>query len=274
MAVLLHLLRHVDAMDYRVNVLFIFQAAEEVFAGARALLEDVKSFPIDYLYALHVTPNLYAGLFSLSPDQMMAANLTVEWELELVQGHSAEQTDFLELFAALHQFQTGFNTSDHVCRVTHVETNGYYNITPSTMKLYVNYRAREMEQNRAGHEQFAAVVAASPVVQRVRRADIVSEYPPLQNDPELNLFTTRVLQKRFGESRVLKCPFLFSSDDFAFYGHHLSGVKTCYFFIGSYLGDDITVHRDNFDLDENCLVYGYEGFKAILQVMDHSQAGK
>src|SRR5690625_7965720 len=66
MAILLNLLLHVDQSKYNVNILFIFQSAEEVYAGARRLIQPLEYYSIDYLFALHVAPNLYAGYFSLS----------------------------------------------------------------------------------------------------------------------------------------------------------------------------------------------------------------
>lgn len=269
MAILLNLLLHVDNTNYRVNILFIFQAAEEVFAGAEQLIQKLKSYSIDYFFALHVTPNLYAGLFSLSSEVMLAANYSLEINLNLVSGHVAEKADTLSLFSSIHHFQKLYNSKSRSFKLTKIETNGYYNINPNQAKLLVNFRGKDKEMNYKGLNEFLEHVHRNDSVISVRHR-VISDYPSLKNDNQLNQLSTKIFEKKFGTHSVLECPFILSSDDFAFYTEELENVKCCYYFIGSYIADDVAVHTENFDIDEHCLLYGFESFKAIINVLSRS----
>ncbi|WP_371069498.1 M20 family metallopeptidase [Sediminibacillus sp. JSM 1682029] len=270
MAIILHLLNHVDQSDYSINILFIFQSSEEVFAGAKRLIQPLLSYSIDYLFALHVTPNLYARYFSLSSDVMLAANYSLELTLKLTSGHVAGKADLMALLASIYRFQEGYCNESQSVKVTKIETNGYYNINPSTVKLFVNFRGKNKDIN---HEGFAAflehIISKHDRVISVEHRT-VSDYPSLKNDERLNQIASEIFKKKFGAEFVLPCPFIMSSDDFAFYSNELTNVKCCYYFIGSYMGDDIDVHTERFDIDENCLYYGYESFKAIVEVLSKS----
>jgi len=265
MAILLNLLLHVDQSKYNVNILFIFQSAEEVYAGARRLIQPLEYYSIDYLFALHVAPNLYAGYFSLSSEVMLAANYSLELNLKLTSGHVAVKMDVVSLFASIHHFQESYNNTNRSIKLTKIETNGYYNINPNQAKILVNLRGEDQETNYNGLDEFLKHIREHDSVVSIK-FDVVSDYPSLKNDNQLNQLSVKVFEKKFGADSILQCPFILSSDDFAFYGKELKGVKCCYYFIGSYVNQDIMVHTENFDVDENSLFYGFESFKTIVNV--------
>lgn len=272
MSILLQLIRWVDRSAPAVNCCFIFQAAEEVMAGARELIPLLIEQKLEYLYSLHVTPDLYAGYFSLRPGLALAGCLNAELNLELDSGHAADQPDCLQLLSELYNFQQAYNTDSRLCKITHVKTNGYYNVIPDRLQLCLTFRSAEAEASRAGYMQLIDTVTASPRVQEVIDSRVISEYPCCGNDPALTKLTAALLAKQFGAERVLEAPFLFSSDDFAFYGRELPGVKTCYYFIGAYLRDNNNVHTRYFDIDEKALLYGFRSYQAIIQMF--GQAGQ
>ena len=265
MAILLQLIKFVDSTEFPLNCIFVFQSGEEVFAGAKDLAVVLKEFNIDFMYSLHVAPNLPARYFSFSSDLMLASNLTAELEIGLNQGHSAEKNDFLKFFSYIENLQRSYNSQNQIFKVTHVETNGYYNITPSKLKLYCNFRGTKLEDTVNDYEMLLKNISECNLIKGVNSSEIISKYPPLKNNDELNNLTKTVIAKAFGKQFILKCPFLLSSDDFSYYDLILDNVKTCYFFIGSYLDSKIEVHKENFDVDENCLFYGYNAYVTILK---------
>lgn len=265
MAILLQLIKLVDSNDFPLNFIFIFQSAEEVFAGAKYLVDILSEYAIDWMYSLHVAPNLPAGYFSFSSDLMLASSLTSELEIGLNQGHSAEKNDFLKLFSYIENFQRNYNNDKRICKITHVETNGYYNITPSKLKLYLNFRGMDLDDIVKDYELLLKKIDESKLIKKINFNRIISKYPALRNDEKLNDFTKTILCKKFGKQFILKCPFLLSSDDFAYYGLNLDRIKTCYFFIGSFLDPSIEVHTAQFDVDENCLYYGYDAYRTLIE---------
>ena len=73
------------------DVGFIFQAAEEVFAGARALLaaNALAAHGIEELYGLHLTTHLPAGTVAVGPGTMWASADTFSIEISGQGGHGA-----------------------------------------------------------------------------------------------------------------------------------------------------------------------------------------
>lgn len=272
MSILLQLIRWVDRIAPAVNCCFIFQAAEEVMAGARELIPLLREQKLEYLYSLHVTPDLYAGYFSLRPGLALAGCLNAELLLELAAGHASDQPDALQVLADVRQFQEVYRTDSRFCKITHVETNGYYNVIPDRLKLYLTIRSAEAAALREGYQQLLDAVSASSQVRGLLDSRIISEYPCCVNDPALTRLTARLLSRRFGREQVLEAPFLFSSDDFAFYAKELPAVKTCYYFIGAYVRENNHVHTGAFDLDENALLFGLSSYQAIIQMF--VQAGR
>lgn len=61
--------------DLRGQIRFIFQPAEEGYAGAQAMIDDglFEQFPVDEVYALHNWPGLEEGVFAANAGPQMAA---------------------------------------------------------------------------------------------------------------------------------------------------------------------------------------------------------
>ncbi|MEE1544389.1 MAG: amidohydrolase, partial [Alphaproteobacteria bacterium] len=57
------------------TVVFVFQPAEEGFAGAKAMIDDglFERYPVDSIYGVHNMPGLPTGTIALSPGPVMAA---------------------------------------------------------------------------------------------------------------------------------------------------------------------------------------------------------
>ncbi|MWV45656.1 amidohydrolase [Paenibacillus sp. HJL G12] len=272
MAIVLQLLRWVDESAPRVNLIFIFQPAEEVWGGARELIPLLQGRNIAYMFALHVTPDLYPGYFSLRSGPALAGCLTAELELELYAGHAADRQDFMAVLAEVHAFQQSYNDGRRLCRITHVETNGYYNVIPDRLQLFLSFRSADEEVNRNGYGQLLRKLGGAEAVRGIRSSRVISEYPAYANDPILTDRIQGLLGKRFGTGYVLESPFLFSSDDFAFYARDLPDVRTCYYFIGAYIREHNAVHTAQFDIGETALLYGYESFRAVIRMFE--QAGQ
>ncbi|MDF0581972.1 M20 aminoacylase family protein [Bradyrhizobium yuanmingense] len=69
-AMLLGAARHLArARDFDGTIVFIFQPAEELGEGAKAMIDDglFEKFPVDAVFALHNLPGLPAGMFSVRP---------------------------------------------------------------------------------------------------------------------------------------------------------------------------------------------------------------
>ena len=94
--------------DLKGKIQFIFQPAEEGYAGAQAMIDDglFKQFPVDEVYALHNWPGLDEGVFAANPGPQMAAFDVFEIKLSGQGAHAAMPhlgTDILTAAAAIQQ---------------------------------------------------------------------------------------------------------------------------------------------------------------------------
>lgn len=177
----------------------------------------------------------------------------------------------MELLAQVHAFQREYNDERRICKVTHIETNGYYNAVPDRITFFLSFRSADEEANRSGYAQLLHRMQHNGSVRSVLWNRVVSEYPAYANDPILAERIRGLLGKRFGQESVLNSPFLFSSDDFAFYARDLPGLRTCYFFIGAYIREHNAVHTASFDIGEEALLYGYESLRAIVRMFEQAE---
>lgn len=85
---------------------------------------------------------------------------------------------------------------------------------------------------------------------------IVSDYPPLYNDPEMTELVKRTLESVNDPDikNVVACPMMSPSDDFAYY---LEKIPGCYFYIASTpkgVKKPYFNHHPKFDIDEDALL--------------------
>lgn len=67
----------------------------------------------------------------------------------------------------MQHFQEAYHTAGQFCKVTHVETNGYYNVIPDRLKLYLTLRSAEAAALRDGYQQLIDAVSASSQVRGI-----------------------------------------------------------------------------------------------------------
>src|SRR5262245_8195798 len=91
-AMLLGAARYLAATrDFRGQVNFIFQPAEEGIGGARAMIADglFEQFPCDVLFAMPNAPSMPIGDFGASPGTVTAAGAFFDIDIRGVGGHGA-----------------------------------------------------------------------------------------------------------------------------------------------------------------------------------------
>ena len=66
-----------ETKNFRGRVTFIFQPAEEGFAGAKAMIEDglFKKYPVDEIYGTHNMPGIEKGIIAVEAGPRPAAQI-------------------------------------------------------------------------------------------------------------------------------------------------------------------------------------------------------
>jgi hippurate hydrolase len=211
------------------HVRFMFQPGEEGFHGARSMIEEgVLDDPnVDGVFALHVSPNVPAGVVSTRGGAVMASADIVEIVVTGQGGHAS--TPYLandpmpvaaEIVQALQVFATRrINTFDPVViSITKIRAGTTNNVIPEQVKMLGTLRAVSDGSRKAalaGIERLATGIAAAHEM----RADVnvTPGYPPTTNDPGFARFTGEVSRSLLGDRGFFEMPApVMGAEDFSY----------------------------------------------------------
>ncbi|WNS43487.1 amidohydrolase [Paenibacillus sp. MMS20-IR301] len=251
MAMLLSAMEKINDAELENELVCIFQAGEEVFGGAKYLMEKISNLSIDYLFGMHITPDMKAGSFSIAAGEMMASSYTAEVQLNLACSHVGQGADRLEIFNLLYEAANQFNNDTQLMKIPHIRDNGYYNVNASEITLCINIRSFLEKDWKSEIIKLVKRISDKAALNNATFKEI-SYYPILINTESATRKATEIIGKCGGN--LVEAPRSYSSDDFAFYRNRIK--ETAYFFIGCYLGPEHQCHTASFDLDESCLAHG------------------
>lgn len=251
----------------------IFQPAEEIMAGAPAMLGDdlLRRFPMDYMFGLHNMPGLEAGTLYLTAGPVMAA--VDNWEIELTGkgGHGSMPERCIDPLVAGSALVMSLQTivsRNVVAQDAVVVTIGAFNsgeagnVIPQNAVLRLSVRSRDPDTRSRVLDRIRAITAATAEGYNVGFE--IREGQPgavLVNDDEQTRICTEVAGRLLGEERVVNPgPTFMGSEDFAFFAQQRPSV---YGFLGN--GDTPMVHHPEYAFDPANLPVGAAYWVAITQ---------
>ncbi|WP_369987130.1 M20 aminoacylase family protein [Pseudomonas xanthosomatis] len=247
----------------------IFQPAEELLGGARAMLEDglLERFPCDSLFALHTAPGMPLGNLLISEGPLTASSDRVTITLHGKGGHGAMPHKTCDpvvaaatLVLALQTIVSRNIPASEVAVVTvgAMQAGSAANVIPDDAQLRLSIRAsnaviRDMLEQRI--RQITDGIAAA----HGARAEICYErlVPVLVNECEATRRIAAVAADLIGHERILtRVPGGFlGSEDFAWM---LEARPGCYVALGN--GNQgahgCSVHNPGFDFNDQAIAYG------------------
>ena len=229
------------------TLLFVAQPAEEVVAGARAMLDDglYKKFgKPDYALALHADPLKPVGVISYTDGLALANSDTVDITVKGKGGHGAAphlSVDPIVLSARIIlDLQTivsrEVNPLDP-CVVTVGSIHGgtKHNIIPNEVKLQLTVRTTKPEVRKDVLEAIARIAKAAAMGAKAPEPEVVvseTQYTPATiNDSALVKRTTTLLKGLLGEKNIQTRPPAMGAEDFGRFSKN--GVPIFMFFLGS-----------------------------------------
>ena len=229
------------------TLLFVAQPAEEVVAGARAMLDDglYKKFgKPDYALALHADPLKPVGVISYTDGLALANSDTVDIVVRGKGGHGAAphlSIDPIVLSARIIlDLQTivsrEVNPLDP-CVVTVGSIHGgtKHNIIPNEVKLQLTVRTTKPDVRKDVLEAIARIAKAAAVGAKAPEPEVVvseTQFTPATvNDSALVKRTTTLLKGVLGDKNVQTRPPLMGAEDFGRFSK--DGVPIFMFFLGS-----------------------------------------
>jgi amidohydrolase len=253
--------------DFSGTLYFVFQPAEENFAGAKAMLDDgfLTRFPAQMAFGIHNWPALSAGQASVSAGPVMASHDTFDIVVNGTGGHAAcpnESRDpvlaIAQVVAALHTI-VGRSLSPleaGVISVTALSSGNSYNAIPSTATLKGTVRYLNSQQGavlRRRIEDVVSGIATSSGCEIL--LDYVPRYPPTVNSAPEAEIARECLASVPGVTKILdRLPPSMCAEDFSFFLEKLPG---CYIWLGnSTASSSEMLHSPHYDFNDDILITG------------------
>lgn len=242
----------------------IFQPAEEIMAGAPAMIADglFERFPMDVVFGMHNMPGLPLGKLHLTTGPIMSA--VDNWEIVLtgVGSHGSmpeKSIDPLVAGAALvMSLQTIVSRNVAPMDAAVVSVGAFLagdagNVIPQSTTLRLSTRTRNAETRTLVLDKIRTITKGTAEVYNVTFE--IREGQPgaiLINDLQETEKCVAIARQVFGEEQVVSPgPTFMGSEDFAFYAQEVPGV---YCLLGN--GDTPNLHQPMYVFDVKNLPIG------------------
>lgn len=253
--------------DLRGRYLFVFQPAEEIVSGAKAmiargLLDDHRP---DSVIGLHIVSFLESGTVISRPGLMWAGSDAFEVNFAGPGGHGgmmgrlgnvlAAQAFFIE---RLHTVVDGLEQEGVQCHTTigNISSDGAWNIVPRGVNVKGSLRTFNAPLREQALDRLRSLLQETDSEFEVRSSlELVHGTVPLMNEPNITRTLLDVGRSVVGDkASVLGRP-LTVSDDFA---EFLTRIPGCYFMLGARPDGDVPPahHSPGFRIDEGAFATG------------------
>jgi amidohydrolase len=253
--------------DVSGRYLFVFQPAEEIVSGAKAMIAKglLDDHHPDSVIGLHVTSFMESGTVVSKPGLMWAGSDAYEISVTGPGGHGgmmgrrgnvlAAQAFFVE---RLHTVVEGLEQDGVQCHTTvgDIRSDGAWNIVPRGVVVKGSLRTfnaslREQALDRL-HDLLRETESEFEVSSKL---DLVHGTVPLMNEPNVTRTVLEVGRSLIGDRASILGRPLTVSDDFA---EFLTRIPGCYFMLGAMpKGEPPPAHHSpGFHIDEEALPIG------------------
>jgi len=258
------------------TVKLIFQPGEEKNPGGASLLikEGVLQSPKpQFIFALHVNPQLPVGKLSFREGKVMASADEIYITIRGKGGHAAAPhltTDTIliasQLIVSLQQVISRNRNplSPSVLSITSFQGGHTTNVIPSEVKLMGTFRAMDEEWRFKAHD-IIKKHTTELVHAMGAEVDILIDvgYPTVYNNEALHDYAKKIAEEFIGSDNVEETEIRMGAEDFGFYSQQIPG---CFFRLGTAnkeKGLTSGVHTPKFNIDEDAIEIGM-GMMAVF----------
>jgi hippurate hydrolase len=260
--------------DFAGRLYFVFQPAEENFAGAKAMLDDrlLERFPAQLAFGIHNWPELPAGHASVSSGAIMASHDTFDITIDGVGCHAANPHEGKDVVLAAAQLVSAMHSivsrsvspvDSCVVSVTAVSAGASYNALPAQAAIkgtvrYLDPKLRPLVRGRIDEVTRGIATLSGCAV----TLDYVERYPPTVNSLDEAGIARQCLADVPGiEQITIDGPASMCSEDFSFV---LERIPGCYIWLGN--GSERTsarLHSPHYDFNDDILMMGANFFVSL-----------
>jgi len=253
--------------DIRGRYLFVFQPAEEIVEGAKAMIAKglLDNHHPDSVIGLHVTSFMESGTVISRPGLMWAGSDAFEIGFSGPGGHGgmmgrrgnvlAAQAFFIE---RLHTVVEGLEEDGVQCHTTvgDIRSDGAWNIIPRGVLVKGSLRTFNDSLRGQALDRLNDLLRETDSEFGVEsKLDLVHGTVPLMNEPNVTRTVLQVGHSLIGDKASILGRPLTVSDDFA---EFLTRIPGCYFMLGAMpKGEPPPAHHSpGFRIDEEALPIG------------------
>ncbi|MEK0315996.1 M20 metallopeptidase family protein [Cohnella sp. 56] len=249
------------------TVRLVFQSAEEINEGAKAMIEAGVLDGVDEIYGLHNLPTLSAGLTSVRPGPLMGSVDRIEIAVEGKGAHGAipdqgidpivcASAIVLSLQSLVSRETSPFDPV--VVTIGSIRAGEANNVIPSACTMTGTVRAFDPEVRRELSGRIERVVTRIAEGYRCRASvTYIRQTAVLVNDAEAARRVGEAIDAVAGADRRLTAAPTLAGEDFSEYLKHVPG---CFFWLGSGPERDAEhafgLHHPRYELNEACLPLG------------------
>ena len=268
-----HLSQH---KDFSGTIHFIFQPAEEVLGGAKAMIDDglFNKFPMDAVYGLHNWPGLPVGEIAVNSGPMMASFDTFEITLTGKGTHAAMPHLGADPIAAGAALITNIQSiisrrisplKSGVISVTQMNSGDTTNVIPDYAILKGTVRSFDMEVRQSMQDMLTEMVTVLPPLYGVTgEMDYHIRYPVTSNDAQAYLEIKEAATKVLGADKVnTDVEPSMASEDFSFMSQV---VKGAYFWLGvDGSSPSKPLHNASYDFNDDAIETGIKVWVSLVE---------
>ncbi len=265
--------------DLRGNVYFVFQPAEEVVGGARAMIQDGVLDNVDPVMSLglHLLSEQQPATANIVDGTQMAAAAMMQITVHGKGGHGGMPHRTIDAILVAAHVITALQTivsrnvdplAPAVISVGRLDAGVKNNVIAESALLDGTVRTMDlplMDDLLERIEKVVAGVTAAFGASYTMNAEVAA--PPVRNDPRVAALVREQALGLLGDSRLLARP-ITASDDMALF---LDKIPGCYYLFGAQHQDPDRVyphHHTKFDIDERVLPVAVElGYRVINEVL-------
>ena len=252
-----------ETKKFNGEVVFIFQPAEEGFAGAKAMIEDglFKKYPVDEIYGMHNMPNLKEGTLAVQEGPRLAAADNFEIEIVGKGAHGAMPSNSIDPIvcgaAVVQNLQHIVSRNSNpketlVITIASFHSGKANNVIPKNAILNGTIRYYDDDIGKMVKKRFYEVVNNTCEAYGAKSViNFHKGYPATINHKKQSEFAYNVAKKVNGKnSSNLQSPMM-GSEDFSYF---LKEVPGAFAWIGN--GKSASLHNPKYDFNDNILSTG------------------
>lgn len=258
------------------KVILLFQPAEEIGVGAKAVLEDDKFTRLqpDYAFALHNVPGFPKGQIVCRKGNFTPAAISLVIKMQGKQAHAAQQENGInpdraiaELMYKIQKLHNPDLTSQDFIKFTTIYTrigSKDYGISAGDGELHYTFRCWNKEKLEDAKEKLTRLI--TKVCQENKLGftiDWIYYFAANINDS----YAVECIEQAAKENRFdylnKRLPFQWGED----YGLFTENIPGAMFGLGS--GEDSpALHHNNYDFPDEIISYGVDTFYSIATIIN------